>query len=117
MGSIGGVPGRDSSRSRYASFLVSPVPGGPPCRCLRRARPFARPKRERADDPDLAYGLAVEGVLRPVYELGYWSLDAFEVFGRGALGSQLQSSSVFRFIMPLSGYVRSLARGGYGRLR
>jgi hypothetical protein len=71
----------------------------------------------RADDPDLAYGLAVEGGLRLVYELGYWSLEAFEAFGRGAPGTWLQSSSVIWFVMPLSGYVRSLARGGYGRPR
>jgi len=59
---------------------------------------------------DLAYGLAVQHGDKPVFELGHWSLSAFESFAQGGPETCLRASSVFLVQAPLSAYIRALIR-------
>ncbi|UIY45842.1 DUF2958 domain-containing protein [Methylobacterium radiotolerans] len=62
------------------------------------------------ENGDMAYGLAVQGGSEPSYELGYWSLAAFESFNQGDPRTGIISSSVFQVHAPLSSYIRALVR-------
>ena len=58
------------------------------------------------DNPDLVFGLSIQGS-EHVYELGWWSIDAFEQFGRGPYETALRSTSVFSVHASIATYVRS----------
>lgn len=62
------------------------------------------------DEPDLTFGLAINRDADS-YELGWWSIDAFEQFGRGPYDTALRSSSVFSYHAPISLYIRSIIAG------
>ena len=66
------------------------------------------------EDDDLAYGLSVQGGDQPTYELGYWSLSAFERFAQGAHKRAFVAPLSFRFTLPSPGTSRLLCAVAHG---